>query len=210
MRGNGRSPMKQMRSNRAWRSCAQPGLFGVLRTIGLLQFTQRKHDARESAPERGGAGSSSGPWRNSTALSSFDLSFLAFPVPRIVPGGDVLPQPAPARGPEQALELASGVAQASGLGVRRRIFRETAPKHALLVFPEKFHRLEVVPIISATEAQSTRSCRVGAVFGRRRPLPVFMTADQSNPRRFKSSAATDESTPPDMPTTMRSPAIDGL
>ena len=59
-----------------------------------------------------------------------------------------------------------------------------------------------MPITSATAAQSIRSWRVEQYASSSSSSQFFMNRPTtSKPARFNSSAATDESTPPDMPTT---------
>src|SRR5712671_5824362 len=112
----------------------------------------------------------------------------------------------------KALNLISALHRTSGLGVRPAEYSaRKAPNTRSLYSAEKFTASSSIPITSATEAQSTKSCRVEQYSSSSSSSQFFMKRPTtSKPRRFKSSAATDESTPPDMPTTMRSPAIDGL
>src|SRR5256885_7155008 len=112
----------------------------------------------------------------------------------------------------KALNLISALHSTSGLGVRPAEYSaRKAAKTRSLYSAEKFTASSSMPITSATEAQSTRSWRVEQYSSSSSSSQFFMKRPTtSKPRRFRSSAATDESTPPDMPTTTRSPAIDGL
>src|SRR5258706_9065836 len=120
--------------------------------------------------------------------------------------------PSPSAWSRKALNLVRALHRTSGLDVRPAEYSAgKAPKTRSLYSAEKFTASSSIPITSATEAQSTKSCRVEQYSSSSSSSQFFMNRPTTaKPRRFKSSAATDESTPPDMPTTMRSPAIDGL
>src|SRR5262249_38141589 len=76
---------------------------------------------------------------------------------------------------------------------------------------EKFTTSRSMPIVSATEAQSTRSSRVEQYSSSSSSSQFFMNRPTTScPWRLRRSAATDESTPPDMPTTIFSPGMDCL
>src|SRR5215467_1088848 len=111
----------------------------------------------------------------------------------------------------KALNLISALHSTSGLGVRPA---EYSARKALntrsLYSPEKFTTSRSMPIVSATDAQSTRSSRVEQYSSSSSSSQFFMKRPTTSwPARLRSSAATDESTPPDMPTTIFS-AMGGL
>src|SRR5262245_31243237 len=108
----------------------------------------------------------------------------------------------------KALNLISALHSTSGLGVRPA---EYSARKALntrsLYSAEKFTTSRSTPITSATEAQSIRSWRVEQYSSSSSSSQFFMNRPTTScPARLSSSAATDESTPPDIPTTILSPA----
>src|SRR5690606_30379069 len=107
-----------------------------------------------------------------------------------------------------ALNLISALHSTSGFGVRpaeysRRNSANTRSRYSAA----KLTASMSTPITSAALAASIRSCRVEQYSPSSSSSQFFMNRPTtSKPRCLSSQAATDESTPPDMPTTTRSPA----
>src|SRR5215831_13054876 len=111
-----------------------------------------------------------------------------------------------------ALNLISALHSTSGFGVRPAEYSERKALNTRSLYSaEKFTTSRSIPITSATEAQSTRSCRVEQYSSSSSSSQFFMNRPTTScPARLRSSAATDESTPPDIPTTILSPAMTSL
>src|SRR5690606_13882480 len=107
-----------------------------------------------------------------------------------------------------ALNLISALHSTSGFGVRpaeysRRNSANTRSRYSAA----KLTASMSTPITSAALAASIRSWRVEQYSPSSSSSQFFMNRPTtSKPRCLSSHAATDESTPPDMPTTTRSPA----
>src|SRR3954471_18639917 len=106
----------------------------------------------------------------------------------------------------KAVNLISALHSTSGLGVRPAEYsRRNSANTRSLYSAEKFTASRSMPMTSAAAAASIRSCRVEQYSSWSSSSQFFMKRPTtSQPARFRSSAATDESTPPDMPTTTRS------
>src|SRR6185369_5249405 len=105
-----------------------------------------------------------------------------------------------------ALNLIAALHSTSGLGVRPAEYsRRNSANTRSLYSAEKFTASRSTPITSAAAAASIRSWRVEQYSSSSSSSQFFMKRPTtSHPARLRSSAATAESTPPDMPTTTRS------
>src|SRR3954451_5290159 len=105
-----------------------------------------------------------------------------------------------------ALNLISALHSTSGLGVRPAEYsRRNSANTRSLYSTEKFTASSSMPITSAAAAASIRSSRVEQYSSSSSSSQFFMKRPiTSHPARLRSSAATEESTPPDIPTTTRS------
>src|SRR6185312_8907875 len=102
-----------------------------------------------------------------------------------------------------ALNLISALQSTSGFGVRpARYSARKLAKTRSLYSAEKLTASMSMPIFSAAETASTRSSRVVQCSSSSSSQFFMKSATTSWPARFRSSAATAESTPPDMPTTI--------
>src|SRR3990172_6457871 len=112
------------------------------------------------------------------------------------------PAPSARAGARKALNLISALHSTSGLGVRPAWYSvRKALNTRSLYSAAKLTASSSMPITSATAAQSIRSWRVEQYSSSSSSSQFFMNRPTtSKPARFNSNAATDESTPPDMPT----------
>src|SRR4051794_40639050 len=103
-----------------------------------------------------------------------------------------------------ALNLISALHSTSGLGVRPAEYsRRKSPNTRSLYSAAKFTASSSTPIRSAAAAASIKSSRVEQYSSSSSSSQFFMKRPTTScPARFRSSAATDESTPPEMPTTI--------
>src|ERR1044071_2457921 len=110
-----------------------------------------------------------------------------------------------------ALNLISALHSTSGLGVRPAAYsRRNSANTRSLYSAEKFTASRSMPMTSAAAAASIRSWRVEQYSSSSSSSQFFMNRPTtSRPARLRSSAATAESTPPDMPTTTRSGIVAG-
>src|SRR2546421_4804977 len=106
----------------------------------------------------------------------------------------------------KALNLISALHSTSGLGVRPAEYsRRNSANTRSLYSAEKLTASSSMPITSAAAAASTRSSRVEQYSSSSSSSQFFMKRPTTScPARFSSRAATEESTPPDIPTTTRS------
>src|SRR6267142_7143735 len=97
--------------------------------------------------------------------------------------------PSPSAWSRKALNLISALHSTSGLGVRPAEYSaRKAPKTRSLYSAEKFTASSSMPITSATEAQSMRSCRVEQYSSSSSSSQFFMKRPTtSKPRRFRRS-----------------------
>src|SRR3954465_9106026 len=102
-----------------------------------------------------------------------------------------------------ALNFISALQRTSGLGVRpARYSARKLAKTRSRYSAAKFTASMSMPMRSAAETASTRSSRVEQYSSSSSSSQFFMKRPVTSwPARFSSSAATAESTPPDMPTT---------
>src|SRR5690349_859890 len=102
-----------------------------------------------------------------------------------------------------ALNLISALQSTSGLGVRPARYSARKLANTLSLYSaEKFTASMSMPIFSAADTASTRSSRVVQCSASSSSSQFFMkSATTSWPARLSKSAATAESTPPDIPTT---------
>src|SRR5262245_39651634 len=102
-----------------------------------------------------------------------------------------------------ALNLISALHSTSGLGVRpARYSARKVAKTRSLYSAAKFTASMSMPIFSAAETASTRSSRVEQYSSSSSSSQFFMKRPTTSwPSRLSISAATAESTPPDIPTT---------
>src|SRR3954470_13881647 len=105
----------------------------------------------------------------------------------------------------KALNLISALHSTSGLGVRpARYSARKVAKTRSLYSAAKLTASMSMPMRSAAETASTRSSRVEQYSSSSSSSQFFMKRPVTScPARLSSSAATDESTPPDRPTTTR-------
>src|SRR5690606_6642515 len=108
----------------------------------------------------------------------------------------------------KALNLISALQSTSGLGVRPAEYsRRNSVNTRSLYSAAKFTASMSTPTTSATLAASSQSWRAEQYSVSSSSSQFFMNRPTtSNPCCFSSHADTDESTPPDMPTTTRAPA----
>src|SRR5436190_6293573 len=106
-----------------------------------------------------------------------------------------------------ALNLISALQSTSGFGVRPAWYsRRNSANTRSLYSAEKLTASSGMSMTSAAAAASMKSCRVEQYSSVSSSSQFFMKRPTTSyPWRFKSSAATDESTPPDIPTTTLSP-----
>src|SRR5579859_7177731 len=105
-----------------------------------------------------------------------------------------------------ALNLISALHSTSGFGVRPAAYsRRNSANTRSLCSAEKLTASSSMPMTSAAAAASMRSCRVEQYSSPSSSSQFFMKRPTTScPARLRSSAATEESTPPDIPTTTRS------
>src|SRR5688572_29158765 len=103
----------------------------------------------------------------------------------------------------KALNLISALHSTSGLGVRPAEYsRRKSANTRSLYSAAKLTASSSMPMTSAAAAASIRSVRVEQYWSSSSSSQFFMNRPTTScPARFRSSAATAESTPPDMPTT---------
>src|SRR3954468_10261282 len=102
-----------------------------------------------------------------------------------------------------ALNLISALQSTSGFGVRPAAYsRRNSANTRSLYSAEKLTASSSMPMTSAAAAASIRSWRVEQYSSVSSSSQFFMKRPTTSyPSRLRSSAATDESTPPDIPTT---------
>src|SRR5690606_13423994 len=105
----------------------------------------------------------------------------------------------------KALNLISALQRMSGLGVRpAECSRRNSAKTRSLYSSAELTASISTPIRSATLAASSQSCRVEQYSESSSSSQFFMNRPTTSyPCCFSSQALTEESTPPDMPTTTR-------
>src|SRR3954471_24374488 len=106
----------------------------------------------------------------------------------------------------KALNLISALQSTSGFGVRpARYSARKLAKTRSRYSAAKFTASMSMPIVSAALTASTRSSRVEQYSSSSSSSQFFMKRPTTSwPARLSRSAATEESTPPDIPTTTRS------
>ena len=111
--------------------------------------------------------------------------------------------PSPIAWSRNARNLISALHSTSGFGVRPAWYSARKVEKTLSLYSAaKFTWSISMPIRSATDTASTRSSRELQYSSVSSSSQFFMnTPTTFQPARLSSSAATDESTPPDMPTT---------
>src|SRR5579863_1213876 len=111
-----------------------------------------------------------------------------------------------------ALNLISALQSTSGFGVRPAEYsRRNSANTRSLYSAAKLTASTSMPIKSATETTSIQSCRVEQYSLSSSSSQFFMKRPTTSyPCSLRSHAVTDESTPPDMPTTTRCLLMDSL